>query len=290
MSTPLVTVICLCFNHENYVLDSIRSVLNQTYQNIQLIIIDDASTDGSVSVIENFLKTNPDIQFIKQVENTGNCKAFNHTLKFAKGEYIIDLAADDILLPNRIEQGVKTFESHDTDYGINFSDAAYINEKSEVIKHHYTRDSGGRLTTIIPQGNVFIEVLQSYFICSPTTMIKKVVLDELNGYDESLNYEDFDLWVRASRSWKFCYTDKVLVQKRVLSKSHGHQQYKRGNKQMESTYQVCLKAFKLCENKDEHEALRIRMKYELKHAMWLVKPSLTFKYLSLWIKSVRASR
>jgi len=286
MSLPLVTVICLSYNHEGYVLDALQSVLSQTYHNIQLIIIDDASTDNSVSVIEGFLKTNPDVQFIKQSENIGNCKAFNSVLKFAKGDYIIDLAADDILLPERIEQGVETFESHDEQYGINFSDAAYINEKNEVIKYHYKRDPSGTLSSYVPQGDVFKNIIQAHFICSPTTLIKKVVFDELSGYDESLVYEDFDLWVRAARNWKFCYTDHVLVQKRVLPKSHGQQQYKRGNMQMESTYQVCSKAFQLCKNKREYAALRKRIRYELKHAIWLFKLPLSVKYVGLWMKSI----
>jgi glycosyltransferase involved in cell wall biosynthesis len=287
MSTPLVTVICLCFNQGDYVLAAIQSVMSQSYQNVQLIIIDDASTDGSVSVIEDFLNTHPEIPFIKQAENTGNCKAFNQALKFAKGEYIIDLAADDVLLPERIQQGVSTFASNDSEYGVNFSDAAYINEKSEVIKQHYDRDTSGQLISEVPQGDVFKDVVQSYFICSPTTMIKKSLFDELGGYDESLVYEDFDLWVRASRNWKFCYTDHILVHKRVLPNSHGQQQYKRGNLQMLSTYRVCVKALQLCKNRSEYKALRKRIQYELKHAIWLLKLSLSFKYFSLWIKSMR---
>ena len=284
---PLVSIICLCYNHENYVIESLESVLKQTYKYIQLIVIDDASTDGSVAAIERFITSHPNIQFIKQKSNIGNCSTFNNALKHANGEYIIDLAADDLLMPERVTQGINTFEEHDEDYAINFTDAAYIDKNGKFINSHYSRNNTGELLEVVPQGTVFKEVLQTYFICSPTTMIKKGVLDQLNGYDESLAYEDFDLWVRVSRQWKFCYTDQVLVYKRVLSKSHGQQQYKKGNTQMESTYQVCLKAHHLCKSKEEFAALRKRILYEFKHAIWLVKLSLVMKYISLWKKSIR---
>ncbi len=283
---PLVSVICLCYNHEGYVNKAISSVLNQDYPNVELIIVDDASTDGSVVAIEKVIASNPNIQFIKQASNTGNCTAFNNALEYAKGEYVIDLAADDVLLSDRIALGVESLEQHGEDYGINFTDASYIDTDDDVIRHHYARDKSGELLEAIPQGEVFKEVLQAYFICSPTTMMKKAVLDQLGGYDESLAYEDFDLWVRASRQWKFCYTDKVLVHKRMLADSHGQQQYTRGSKQMYSTYQICLKAYDLCENKSEFAALRRRIRYELKHALWLVKLPLVMRYSLLWVKSV----
>lgn len=285
-SKPLVSVICLCYNHEDYVIEALQSILNQTYSNIELIIIDDASTDKSTKTIDVFLVGRQNIQFIKQEINTGNCSAFNSVLKLAKGTYIIDLAADDILLPERISQGVETFEQYSNDYGINFTDAEYINKSGAVIKSHYLRDATGQHIDKIPQGDVFKEVLQTYFICSPTTMVRKAVFDELDGYDESLTYEDFDLWVRASRNWKFFYTDQILVQKRILSNSHGQQQYRRGNTQMASTYRVCVKAYQLCQTKEEFVALRKRIQYELKHAICLFKLSLSFKYSRLWIKSL----
>jgi len=286
MGKPLVTVICLCYNHQDYVITSLQSVLSQTYANIQLIVIDDASSDHSTDRIEEFLLEHSEIEFIKHDENIGNCRSFNQGLSIAKGEYIIDLAADDVLLSERITQGIETFEQLGSDYGINFTDAEYINSSGNFIKSHYQRGATGQLIDKIPQGDVFKEVLQTYFICSPTTMIRKVVFDQLKGYDESLAYEDFDLWVRASRSSKFCYTDQILVQKRVLSKSHGQQQYQKGNNQMMSTYVVCVKAHHLCQTKEEFAALRRRIQYELKHAIWLMKLSLTFKYFRLWVVSI----
>lgn len=283
---PLVTVICLCYNQAPFVKEAITSALNQTYSNVELIVVDDASNDESKEVIKKFIINKPEILFISNTNNLGNCAAFNKALKKAKGEYIIDLAADDVLLPLRIEEGIKAFQQKDDKYGVNFSDAEIISEEGEHIKFHYNRNVTGKLLENIPQGDVFEIILTRYFICPPTIMVKREVYEQLSGYDESLNYEDFDFWVRSSRNWKYCYTDKILVKKREVKNSHGKNQYKRKSKQMYSTYVVCKKAYSLCQNKKEHEALRMRIQYELKHSLWTRNFVLAFRYIHLWIKSI----
>src|SRR6185436_18882244 len=107
MPSPTVTVICLCYNHARFVEEAIESVLNQSYANIQLIVVDDASTDKSAEVIKQLINKHSSIEFLPLQTNLGNCKAFNQGLARAKGEYVIDLAADDVLLPTRIETGVQ---------------------------------------------------------------------------------------------------------------------------------------------------------------------------------------
>ena len=96
-SNPLVTIICLCYNHSDFVVESLNSVINQDYKNIELIIIDDCSSDNSALVIKQWLKNYPEILFIKNEVNLGNTKSFNKGLQLAKGDYIIDLASDDVL-------------------------------------------------------------------------------------------------------------------------------------------------------------------------------------------------
>src|SRR6187455_35784 len=105
MNGPLVSVICLCYNQASFVREAVLSVIHQTYRDIELIIIDDASTDNSVEVISDVLKSHPSIKFIPLKKNVGNCKAFNMGYRLSRGQYLIDLAADDVLLPARIERG-----------------------------------------------------------------------------------------------------------------------------------------------------------------------------------------
>ena len=74
---PLVSVICLCYNHSKYVVESLESVLSQSYANIELIIVDDASTDDSQSVIKSFVESLPRVRFIPLTNNNGNCRMFH---------------------------------------------------------------------------------------------------------------------------------------------------------------------------------------------------------------------
>ncbi|MTI29826.1 glycosyltransferase family 2 protein, partial [Xanthovirga aplysinae] len=188
-SNPLVTVICLCYNHDAFVQEAIYSVLTQTYSNVELIVVDDASTDRSVARIRELIADYPSVTFLSLDENVGNCKAFNLGLARAKGKYIIDLAADDILCPNRIEVGVKDFEEVNNSYGVHFSNAFLIDNKGHLIRSFYPLDEGGKLKIAVPQGDVYAALVQRFFICTPTMMMRKDLLEELGGYDENLAYE-----------------------------------------------------------------------------------------------------
>ena len=107
MKAPLVSVVCLCYNHERFVGEAVRSVLNQTHPSIQLIVVDDHSTDGSQLIIEKLLTGHPSVEFISLGKNIGNCRAFNKGLEKVAGEFVIDLSADDVLMPARVETGVR---------------------------------------------------------------------------------------------------------------------------------------------------------------------------------------
>ena len=120
MKTPLVSIVCLSFNHVNYVADAIDSVLNQTFKDYELILIDDASTDGTQDVLKDYISRNPHVKCSLIQENIGNCKAFNLGLQVAEGKYIIDLSADDMLLPDRLEFQIEAFEKLDDSYAMCF--------------------------------------------------------------------------------------------------------------------------------------------------------------------------
>ncbi|MGC4023146.1 MAG: glycosyltransferase family A protein [Cyclobacteriaceae bacterium] len=134
MNDPLVSVICLCYNQKRFVEESMLSVLSQTYKNIELIVIDDASNDGSQEVIRDFLVSYPQIQFLPLTQNVGNCKAFNMGWRLAKGEYIVDLSADDIMLAERIEKQVDYFQELDSTCGVVFTDCVYVDESGKPFR------------------------------------------------------------------------------------------------------------------------------------------------------------
>jgi glycosyltransferase involved in cell wall biosynthesis len=283
MTLPPVTVICLCYNQARFVKEAIGSVLGQTYPNVQLLVVDDASSDDSVNVIREMVALNPRIGFFPLSRNVGNCKAFNYGLRHAAGEYIIDLAADDILLPERVSSGVSALREAGDSFGVNFTDADWLAENGT----HLYRHSGRFPHALIPQGNIYKDLIARFFICSPTMMFRRTVIDALGGYDEDLAYEDFDFWIRSSRNFYYCYTPEVLVKKRLVGHSMSQKQFSLFSPQLKSTFRVCEKIMSLNRNKEEQKALAKRLLYETKICLRLLNFSLAKKYIKLYLKNIR---
>jgi len=282
MSLPRVTVICLCYNQERFVAEAILSVLYQTHPDIQLLVVDDASTDNSAAVIQALVRLHPQINFLQRPENGGNCKSFNQALLRAEGEYIIDLAADDVLLPDRVSKGVAALTRAGDAYGVNFTDADWMAEDGTFLYRHSARFPH----ETIPQGDIYQDLIGRFFICSPSMMIKRSVLDALGGYDETLAYEDFDFWIRSSRIFEYCYTPEVLVKKRIVKNSMSHKQFTLRSPQLKSTFRVCQKILDLNESKAEQKALGGRILYEIKICLRLLHFSLALDYVKLYFKNV----
>jgi len=278
MSQPIVTIICLCYNHERFVQEALESVWKQSYPSIQLIIVDDASSDGSVGVIKKLIVNKPDVIFLEQRENQGSCRSFNRALKLAQGELFIDLAADDVLLPERVTTGVDMFQDLGHTYGLQFSDAEIIDENGKHLRYH----SGKFPHACIPQGDIYKDLIDRYFICSPTMMFTRKVMEHNQGYDESLAFEDFDLWMRASRDFKFCYSPQVLVKRRVVKTSMSKNQFTKNNSQRWSTLKVCEKIKHLNRTQEEDKALRHRLTYEFLLSLKMIDIKLAFGFLKLW--------
>lgn len=281
-----VAVICLCYNHEKFVEEAIRSVLAQTYPT-ELIVVDDASTDKSVEKIAGFLKRHPEIS-VKTLffeKNLGNCKAFNSALTLTDADFIIDLAADDILLPERVEEGVKNMNEK-PEVAINFTNANYIDENGRFIKSHYHVNDKGQSTAMVPEDDLFSKILERYFICPPTMMYRASCLKEIGGYDEELAYEDFDIMLRLARNYPFSFIDKILVEKRVLNTSMAANQYKKGNRQLNSTLKICKKAFEMIQNKEEKSAMLKRLVFEAKQAFINKRFLLFAAFINLGFKTI----
>lgn len=258
INLPFVTVVCMCFNHGKFLNEAINSVINQSYPNIELIICDDASTDNSVAVIQSFVAKYPSTKTILNTQNTGNCSLFNNALKIASGKYIIDLATDDILLEKRIEKQVHFFEKQTPQTGIIYHHANLINEFGDKI--------GDTLKQAVFQGNVLVNVIGQYFICPPTMMMRKEMLLSIYGYNETLAYEDFDLWVRAAEKWHFYFQDEILTSKRILSSSLSAT-FKYNDAIQLSTLKICEYIYSIANTVELQKELSKRVSFELRFAL-----------------------
>lgn len=280
-SLPLVSVICLCYNHERFVREAVESVIHQTYPNIQIIVADDASTDASADVIRQLKMDYPQIELLLFEQNLGNCKAFNKALALVKGDFVIDFATDDVLLPNRVEQGVFQLQKQDESYGVHFCDAEYINETGEHLYNHSDRFPHES----IPQGNVYKELIARYFICPTSLMFRRSIIDNLNGYDESLHYEDFDFLIRSSRITSYCYAPEIFVKRRLTQQALSKRQFTFRSKASASTYKVCEKILYLNRNKEEQQALGKRLMYESLLNFRLFNFTTAFRFLRLAVRN-----
>lgn len=258
-----------------------QSVIDQDYSNCEFIVVDDGSTDGSVALIEVFKQQHPEIIFIKLERNIGICKAFNTAFKISSGDFIIDLAADDILLPTRLSKGVQSFQETGEDCGVIFGDAEWINEKGEHLHFHSEKFPH----STVPQGDVYRHLVERYFICSPTMMFRRTVIEFMKGYDESLTYEDFDFWIRSSRRFRYKYDPDVLVRKRKVRNSLSHEQFKILNRHSYSTYSVCVKILALNQSPEERFATGKRLQYEIRQSLRTLDIRLAYRYIRLWIRN-----
>ena len=259
-TNPLVSIICLCYNQAKFVEETLESVWNQTYQNIQLIVVDDCSTDGSNKKIASLLKDR-NTTYLALTQNVGSTQAFNKGLELAQGKYVIDLAADDVLDKKRVARQVAYFESSNEQVGVLYSDAVYISQDSQKLTRHF---SNKRLYP--HEGDIYMELLDRYFIPTPTMIIRKNVFEELKGYDENLSYEDFDFWIRSSRNWLYAYQNEVLTYIRKSKNSFSTRAYAAKSRQVYDTYLVCEKIKDLNKSKAENEAIKRRLKYEIRLA------------------------
>ena len=267
MVNPLVTVICLCYNHERFVQEAIESVLNQTYPNIEVIIVDDASNDNSRKVISEKLRSHPELNVVFLDTNVGICRAFNAGWRIASGEFVVDFSTDDVLLPERIEKQVRYFQSTGKSNGVVFTDAVYIDEQGREVRRHFDYLRKQKLLTTIPTGDIYADVIARFFVPAPTMLVRREVLRALGGYDETLAYEDFDFWVRSAREFSYGFLNEALTKIRVSSTSLSHKLYLPGDKQAYSTYRVCRKIAQLNETEREKAALQQRLRYELRHCV-----------------------
>ena len=184
---PLITVYITNYNYARYIAQSINSVLKQTYQNFELIIIDDGSTDNSKKIIDQFSK-NKKVRVIYQ-KNKGLIISNNIAIKLCKGEYIVRLDADDWLDSNFLQIMVTNIIKSNN-CAMVFCNYYETNTKGEVVKYFYRHEFN----------KVKLLDQPAHGACS---LVNVKILKELGGYDDSFNCQDgVDLWLKIINKYK----------------------------------------------------------------------------------------
>jgi glycosyltransferase involved in cell wall biosynthesis len=243
---PLVTVIAVCYNHSRFALESLESIRHQTYQNIQLIIIDDCSTDDSVAVIQNWMAAHQvESTFIAHAENKGVCATLNECLAHARGKYVSLIATDDVWVLDKIENQVRQMEELPEDVAVLYSDAWQMDESGALLPEMFIESH--RSFTSAPEGHIFSVLLESNFIPAMTTLIRKSCLDKVGLYDESLCYEDWDMWLRLARHFNFSFSTSVAAKYRIVSSSAVRTMARSRNNELQvSNYLIYAKCLRFC--------------------------------------------
>ncbi len=196
MKQPLVTVYITNYNYGRYIQQAIESVLNQTLQNFELIIIDDGSTDNSKEIIESYAH-HPKVQIIYQ-KNKGLNITNNVALKIASGDFIVRLDADDYFEPDALKW-MSDALLNDEALGLVFPDYYMVDEDGNVL-HEEKRHSFEEDVTLLD--------MPAHGAC---TMIRKSFLQMLGGYDEEFKCQDgYDLWVRFTAKFKVNNINRAL--------------------------------------------------------------------------------
>jgi alpha-1,3-rhamnosyltransferase len=213
--SPLVSVCIPAYNHEKYVEETILSVLNQTYKNFELLVIDDGSRDSTKAVIER-LKQKHEFYFSSQ-PNQGIAKTLARFLTLAKGKYISYVASDDTFCPTKLERCVTLMEEQ-PDLAFCHGRCQNINAASEPFPGMDGRDK----TADWCAGSIFETLLnRGCFVSAPTTLIRKESLLNVGGIDENLEIEDWNLWLSLAHSSPVGFIEEVLAHYRI----HGENTY-----------------------------------------------------------------
>ncbi|WP_407305258.1 glycosyltransferase family 2 protein [Acinetobacter sp.] len=193
MTMPLVSVIIPCYNHEKFVQDSIRSVINQSYENIELIIIDDGSKDSSIEKIKEMIvlckQRFTRFEFISR-SNKGLSTTLNEALEWCEGEYLSPQDSDDIMLSNKIEKQVKILSDNKNIVAV-FGAIYLIDEENQNIGEESIAESNLYDFKSI--------ILNEHRIFCPTQMIRAVHLNRVGGYKDGLIIEDWYMWLKLAK-------------------------------------------------------------------------------------------
>jgi alpha-1,3-rhamnosyltransferase len=225
MSKPLVTIAVPSYNHSDYVYECIMSIIKQDYSDIELIVIDDGSTDNSMIIIEDLAKQCRD-RFkryeVRGRANKGVAQTLNESLRWANGKYFTAIASDDAIFENMVSQLVASLESTSQEYSAVFGDALFIDSDSnplfldrmsgaissseEGVRSFYAYYTSHRDINIqSDEFGSYRTLLAGNYLPAMSCLLRTSSIRKVGGWDKSIRLEDWDLWLKLSKMCRFKY-------------------------------------------------------------------------------------
>jgi glycosyltransferase involved in cell wall biosynthesis len=226
---PRVTVVALCYNHERFVETCLDSIRAQTYQDFELIICDDASSDRSPDLIEAWIAKNfPNAIFLRQSLNLGVCKVLNLALAKACGQFLSMISTDDMWEQDKLARQVAFLDQQGDDVAMIYSDVSLMDVDGIVLPGRFIDRHWPGLTP--PSGNLLEHLSTRNFIPAMATLIRTRSLRAVGGYDEKLAYEDYDMWLRLAQRFRIMFLDVIVARYRLVPGSLGDQLFRVPNR------------------------------------------------------------
>jgi glycosyltransferase involved in cell wall biosynthesis len=207
MSEPTVSVVMAAWNAESFVAEAVESILGQTFDDFEFIVVDDGSMDGTGAILDAYAARDPRIRLATNDRNLGLIRSLNRSLAMARGRYIVRQDADDVSLPVRIEWQFAFMETH-PDVGICGTRVREIGAGAAGVRTYYTED-----------GELRAALLFRCPFAHPAVILRRQVLDRLSlSYDEAFpQAQDYALWAQVAPHTRLANLPDVLV----LYRLHG---------------------------------------------------------------------
>jgi len=204
LKNPKITVLLSVYNDEKYIGESIDSILDQTFKDFELLIVDDCSTDGTVDVIRKYKDSR--IRLVVNKKNVDITRSLNKGLKLARGKYIARLDSDDVSIPKRLEKQFNFLEDN-KDYAAVGSRTEYIDGDGNHI---------GYWKQEISAEEIFYALSYRCCLTSSSMMFNRETVSKIGNYDESSSHaEDYEIFYRISRKHKIYVIPEYLIKYRI---------------------------------------------------------------------------
>jgi glycosyltransferase involved in cell wall biosynthesis len=199
-TTPRISVIIPSYNRGHLILQALKSVSDQTYTNLEIIVVDDGSNDNTTHVVSKY--NDPRVVYIKHDNNMGLPSARNTGIKASSGNIIAFLDTDDLWLEHKLEEHINIFDSKRDTYVVYSGSYRYQNRKKTYIPSKFIHPK---------QGDLLKRLLAGNFVPAISVCIKRECFDKVGLFDPTLlSFEDWDMWIRLAKEYKFHYIPSPL--------------------------------------------------------------------------------